>query len=69
VRWLWFSVLVIALDQATKAWIVAHLELYQALPVAPFLDIIRTHNTGAAFSFLAGAAAGSAGCSSASASR
>ncbi|HZF14399.1 MAG TPA: signal peptidase II [Steroidobacteraceae bacterium] len=56
VRWLWFSVLVIALDQATKAWIVAHLELYQALPVAPFLDIIRTHNTGAAFSFLAGAA-------------
>ena len=33
VRWLWFSVLVIALDQATKAWIVAHLELYQTLPL------------------------------------
>ncbi len=56
VRWLWFSVLVIVLDQATKAWIVAHLELYQSLPVTPFLDIIRTHNTGAAFSFLAQAA-------------
>lgn len=56
VRWLWFSVIVIVLDQATKAWIVAHFELYQSLPVTPFFDIIRTHNTGAAFSFLAAAA-------------
>jgi signal peptidase II len=53
VRWLWFSVLVIALDQASKAWIVAHLELYQSMPLTSFLEIIRTHNTGAAFSFLA----------------
>ena len=56
VRWLWLSVIVIVLDQATKAWIIAHLELYQTLPLAPFLEIIRTHNTGAAFSFLATAA-------------
>ncbi len=56
VRWLWFSVLVIALDQASKAWIVAHLEIYQSMPIASFLEIIRTHNTGAAFSFLAHAA-------------
>ncbi|MGH8264555.1 MAG: signal peptidase II [Steroidobacterales bacterium] len=56
VRWLWFSVLVIVLDQASKAWIIAHFELYQSLPVASFLEIIRTHNTGAAFSFLANAA-------------
>ncbi len=56
IRWLWFAVLVIALDQASKAWIVAHLELYQSLPVTSYLEIIRTHNTGAAFSFLAHAA-------------
>ena len=55
VRWLWLAVLVVALDQASKAWIVANLELYQTLTVAPFFEIIRTHNTGAAFSFLAGA--------------
>jgi len=55
VRWLWFSLLVIALDQSAKAWIIAHLELYQSLPLTSFLEIIRTHNTGAAFSFLANA--------------
>jgi signal peptidase II len=54
-RWLWFSVLVIALDQSAKAWIIGHLELYQSLPLTSFLEIIRTHNTGAAFSFLADA--------------
>jgi signal peptidase II len=55
VRWLWLSVVVIVLDQATKAWIIAHLELYQTMLLAPFLEIMRTHNTGAAFSFLANA--------------
>ena len=55
VRWLWFAVLVLALDQGSKAWIISHLELYQTVTLAPFLEIIRTHNTGAAFSFLAGA--------------
>jgi signal peptidase II len=56
VRWLWLSVVVIVLDQASKAWIIAHLELYQTMPLASFVEIIRTHNTGAAFSFLASAA-------------
>jgi signal peptidase II len=55
VRWLWLAVLVVALDQASKAWIVAHFELYQTQTITVFLEIIRTHNTGAAFSFLAGA--------------
>ena len=31
------------------------LTLYQRVPVLPFVDFVRLHNTGAAFSFLAGA--------------
>jgi signal peptidase II len=55
VRWLWLAVLIVALDQASKAWIIAHLELYQAVTVTSFFEVIRTHNPGAAFSFLANA--------------
>jgi signal peptidase II len=55
IRWLWLSVVVVLLDQVTKLYIVAHFELYERLEVLPLLDITRLHNTGAAFSFLAGA--------------
>lgn len=54
-RWLIVSALVIAADQFTKMLIMDALTLYQRLPVLPFLDIVRMHNSGAAFSFLAGA--------------
>lgn len=53
--WLLVSLLVIAADQLTKMQVTDALTLYQRVPVLPFLDIVRLHNTGAAFSFLSGA--------------
>lgn len=53
--WLLVSVLVIVLDQATKLLVVARFELFERLPVMPFFDLVRLHNPGAAFSFLANA--------------
>jgi signal peptidase II len=54
-RWLWITVLVAAVDQATKLWIASALELYQRIELAPFLNLTLVHNTGAAFSFLSSA--------------
>ena len=51
-RWLWLSALVIALDQASKALIVSHFELFERRALLPVLEITRLHNKGAAFSFL-----------------
>jgi signal peptidase II len=53
-RWLPLSAVIILLDQITKAIIVDRFELYERVRVLPFLDITRMHNSGAAFSFLAG---------------
>jgi signal peptidase II len=55
IAWLWIAVLVIVLDQLTKFWIESHFALGERVPVLPVLDIVRAHNPGAAFSFLAGA--------------
>lgn len=54
-RWLLLSAAVVLVDQITKLEVVDSLVLYQRVPVLPFLDLVRLHNTGAAFSFLAGA--------------
>jgi signal peptidase II len=54
-HWLWLSALIVVSDQLSKAWIVANFELYDRLQLLPFFGITRLHNTGAAFSFLAGA--------------
>lgn len=54
--WLVLSVLVIALDQWSKAWVLSSLPEYTAVPVIEgFWNWYRTYNTGAAFSFLADA--------------
>ena len=53
--WLWLSLGVIALDQATKFLATRFLELYERVEVLPVLDFTLLHNTGAAFSLLAGA--------------
>ena len=53
--WLWLSLVVIALDQATKFLVTRFLELYERVEVLPVLDFTLLHNTGAAFSLLAGA--------------
>lgn len=54
-RWLWLALAVIVADQLTKALIVRGFELYEVVEVLPVLEITRLHNTGAAFSLLAGA--------------
>ncbi len=53
--WLCLALVVVALDQLTKAWVSEALMLGQRVPVLPVIDLIYTHNRGAAFSFLAGA--------------
>lgn len=51
-RWLGLAALVIVLDQVSKLWITAHFVLGESLRVLPVFDLVRAHNTGAAFSFL-----------------
>ncbi len=56
IRWLWLSAVVVAVDQATKALIVARFELFERRALLPVLEVTRLHNKGAAFSFLSEAA-------------
>ena len=53
--WLPFSGLLIVIDQLTKAMIVERLSEFERITVLPVFDIVRFHNTGAAFSLLADA--------------
>jgi len=53
--WLLLSLFVVLLDQYTKLLVVREMELFDRIPVLPFFDLVRLHNPGAAFSFLAGA--------------
>ena len=55
-RWLWLSVGVIVLDQLSKLYIATHMRLFEVIYVLPVFNIALLHNTGAAFSMLAGAA-------------
>ena len=54
-RWLIISAAVIALDQITKQWVVHAFGLHEVLPVMPYFNLTLAYNSGAAFSFLAGA--------------
>lgn len=51
-KWLWLSVVVVVLDQLTKAAAVAGLVQGQPLRVIPSFNLTLMYNTGAAFSFL-----------------
>jgi signal peptidase II len=55
--WLWLglALIVIVLDQVTKTLIIGQFSLHESVRVTSFFNIVRAHNTGAAFSFLAGA--------------
>ena len=53
--WIWLSLLVIVLDQATKYLAETLLVMHQPVPVTPSFNLMLTYNTGAAFSFLADA--------------
>ncbi len=54
--WLWLSIIVIVLDQITKALVARSLSLYESIELLPVLSLTHLHNTGAAFSMLADAA-------------
>ena len=51
-RWLLLAVVVILLDQWSKIAIVQNLAVGEAITLTPYFDLLRTYNTGAAFSFL-----------------
>ena len=53
--WLGIAALWLIFDQFTKYLIVANYQLYQSTTVTNFFNVVRVHNHGAAFSFLAGA--------------
>ena len=53
--WLGIALAIILLDQLTKTLIVRSFQLNDLRTITPFFDLVRAHNTGAAFSFLAGA--------------
>lgn len=54
-RWLGLSAVIVALDQLTKTWIAAAIAQGETLTLAPFFDLVRVYNRGAAFSFLSDA--------------
>jgi signal peptidase II len=54
--WLVLALVIVIADQFTKVLILGYYRLGDSTYVTPFLNIVRAHNTGAAFSFLAGAA-------------
>jgi len=54
-RWLVLAAIVVVLDQFTKVLILDAFQLHEGKRVTSFFNLVRAHNTGAAFSFLAGA--------------
>ena len=50
-----FAALVVLADQATKGAIIRWVPLYGDVPINDFINLTHQQNTGAAFSFLAGA--------------
>ena len=54
--WLGIALIVIVADQFTKTLILGYFQLGDSRSVTSFFNVVRVHNSGAAFSFLAGAA-------------
>ncbi|MEY4752470.1 MAG: hypothetical protein RJA44_145 [Pseudomonadota bacterium] len=54
-RWLLPALLVIVLDQLSKRWVLQDFAYGDVRVVTGWFNWVRAHNTGAAFSFLAGA--------------
>jgi signal peptidase II len=55
-RWLAVAGVVVVLDQLAKYAITRTIDHAQIIEITPFFNLVLWHNTGAAFSFLAGAA-------------
>ncbi|MCH7345023.1 signal peptidase II [Pelomonas sp. CA6] len=54
-QWLAIALLIILADQFTKLLILSSFQYGDSRTVTGFFNLVRVHNTGAAFSFLAGA--------------
>jgi len=54
-HWLAFSVALLLADQITKLWIIGSHQLGESHTITSFFNLVRVHNSGAAFSFLADA--------------
>ncbi len=54
-RWLGLALLIVLADQFSKVLILGFFRLGESSPVFSFFNLVRVHNSGAAFSFLAGA--------------
>ena len=54
-QWLGLAFIILIADQFTKVLIVGYYQLGDSTYVTSFFNLVRWHNTGAAFSFLAGA--------------
>ena len=53
--WLGLALIILIADQFTKVLILGYYQLGDSTAVTSFFNIVRVHNTGAAFSFLASA--------------
>ena len=53
--WLGLAALIVLADQFTKVLILGYYKLGDSTLVTSFFNVVRVHNSGAAFSFLAGA--------------
>ena len=53
--WLGLALILLIADQFTKVLILGYYRLGDATTITSFFNIVRVHNTGAAFSFLASA--------------
>lgn len=54
-RWLGVALIILMLDQLTKIAVVGAFQLGETMPITSFFNLVRVHNPGAAFSFLADA--------------
>ena len=54
-HWLAIALVLVLADQFTKVLVLGSFQLGEGIPVTGFFNLVRVHNTGAAFSFLAGA--------------
>ena len=54
-QWLGLAFLIVIADQFTKVLILGYYQLGDSTYVTSFFNVVRVHNSGAAFSFLAGA--------------
>ena len=54
-QWLGLALIVLIADQFTKVLVVGHYQLGASTQVSSFFNLVRAHNSGAAFSFLSDA--------------